>query len=60
MTIRTNFLKCFSVGEVGNTLQPQISVNNVVSNLIDQVSNKAASSVDKEKMLKEYFHRGYT
>ena len=24
-----------------------------------QVSNKAASSVDKEKLLKEYFHRGY-
>ena len=23
------------------------------------VSNKAASSVDKEKLLKEYFHRGY-
>ena len=27
-------------------------------NLI-QVLNKAASSVDKEKLLKEYFHRGY-
>ena len=24
-----------------------------------QVSNKAASSVDKEKLLKKYFHRGY-
>ena len=24
-----------------------------------QVSNKAASSVDKEKLLKTYFHRGY-
>ena len=29
-----------------------------VSNLI-QVSNKSESSVDKEKLLKEYFHRGY-
>ena len=26
---------------------------------LSQVSNKAASSVDKEKLLKEYFHRGY-
>ena len=24
-----------------------------------QVSNKAASSIDKEKLLKKYFHRGY-
>ena len=44
---------------MGNAFQPQISVIKVVSNLIDQVSNKAASSVDKEKLLKEYFHRGY-
>ena len=26
---------------------------------LSQVSNKTASSVDKEKLLKEYFHRGY-
>ena len=26
---------------------------------LSQVSNKAASSADKEKLLKEYFHRGY-
>ena len=26
---------------------------------LSQVSNKAAISVDKEKLLKEYFHRGY-
>ena len=26
---------------------------------LSQVSNKAASSVDKEKLLKQYFHRGY-
>ena len=24
-----------------------------------QVSNREAGSVDKEKLLKEYFHRGY-
>ena len=59
MTIRTNFLKRFAVRVVRNALQPQVSVINVVSNLI-QVSNKAASSVDKEKLLlEEYFHRGY-
>ena len=34
MTIRTNFLKCFAVRAVWNSLQPQISVINVVSNLI--------------------------
>ena len=27
---------------------------------LSQVSNKAASSVDKENLLKEYFHRGYS
>ena len=26
---------------------------------LSQVSNRAASSVDKEKLLKKYFHRGY-
>ena len=26
---------------------------------LSQVSNKAASLVDKEKLLKKYFHRGY-
>ena len=34
VTIQTNFLKCFAVRAVGNALQPQISVFNVVSNLI--------------------------
>ena len=34
VTIRTNFLKCFAVRAVWNALQPQISVINVVSNLI--------------------------
>ena len=34
VTIRTNFLKCFAVRGVWNALQPQISVINVVSNLI--------------------------
>ena len=56
VTIRTNFLKCFAVRGVWNVLQPQISVTNVVSNLIWV---KAASSVDNEKLLKEYFHWGY-
>ena len=63
MTIRTNFLKRFAVRVVRNALQPQVSVINVVSNLVSnfsQVSSKAACSVDKEKLLlKEYFHRGY-
>ena len=27
---------------------------------LSQVSNKAASSVDNEKLLNEYFHRGYS
>ena len=26
---------------------------------LNQVSNKAASSINKEKLLKEYFHLGY-
>ena len=61
MTIRTNFLKCFAVRAVGNALQPQISVTHQCGQQLNlsQVSNKAASSVDKEKLLKEYFHRGY-
>ena len=60
MTIRANFLRCFAVRAVWNALQPQISVINVVMLLnLSQVSNKAASSVDKEKLLKKYFHRGY-
>ena len=45
VTIRTNFLKCFTVRAVGNA---QISVINVVSN-----SAEAASSVDKEKLLRQ-------
>ena len=60
MTIRTNFLKCFAVRAVGNAPQQQISVINVVNNKnLSQISNKAARSVDKEKLLKEYFHLGY-
>ena len=35
VTIRTNFLKCFAVRAVWNALEPQISVINVVSNLIE-------------------------
>ena len=27
---------------------------------LSQLSNRAARSVDKEKLLKEYFHRGYS
>ena len=57
MTIRTNFLKCFAIRAVGNALQPQVSVINVVSKLVK--SGKAASSVDNEKLLKKYFHRGH-
>ena len=34
MTIRTDSLKCFAVRAVGNALQLEISVINVVSNLI--------------------------
>ena len=34
VTIRTNFLKCFAIRGMGNALQPQISVINMVSNLI--------------------------
>ena len=34
VTIRKNFLKFLTVRAVANTLQPQISVTNVVSNLI--------------------------
>ena len=34
VTIRTNFPKCFAVRAVWNALQPQISVINVVNNLI--------------------------
>ena len=59
MTIRTNFLKCFAVRAVGNALQLQVSVINVASNLIESgLANKAASSVDKEKLLKKYFPSG--
>ena len=58
MSSRTNFLKCFAIRAVGNALQPQISVINVVcGNLID--SGKAASSLDNEKLLKKYFYRGH-
>ena len=66
MTIRTNFLKCFVVRAVWNALQPQISFINVVSQepitlgqQLSHFSNEVASSVDKDKPLKKYFHRGY-
>ena len=58
MTIRTNFLKCFAV-------LAQISTANFCHqcgqqlHLLNQVTNKAASSVDREKLLNKYFHRGY-
>ena len=52
MTIRTNFLKCFAVRAVGNALQLQISVINVVSNLIES-GNKAASSVDNPNIFRK-------
>ena len=35
-------------------------LSSMQSATLSQVSNKAASSVDKEKLLKKYFHRGYT
>ena len=57
MTFRTNFLKCFAVRALGNARQPKISVINVVTNNLSQVSNKAASSVDEEKLFKKYFDR---
>ena len=56
MTIRTNFLKCFAVRAVENALQPQISVTHQCGQQLNlsQVSNKAASSVDKEKLLTKF------
>ena len=60
MTIRTNFLKCFAVRAVGNTLQPANFCHQCCQQLnLSQVSNKVTSAVAKEKLLKEYFHRGY-
>ena len=57
MTIRTNFLKCFAI-------RAQISTANFCHQCgqqlnLSQISNKAASSVDREKLLNKYFHRGY-
>ena len=52
MTIRTNFLRYFAVRAVWNALQPQISAINGQHFNLSQVSNKAASSVDKEKLLR--------
>ena len=52
VTIWSNSLKCFAVRAVGNALQQQISVNNVVSKLnLSQLSKKAAFSVYNEKQL---------
>ena len=44
---------------MGNGLQFKNSVVTVVRDLTVRNRTKAASSVDKEKMLKAYFHRGY-
>ena len=62
MNFRTNFLKCIVVRAVWNVLQPQISVINIYGQQLNlsQVSNKVTSSVDKEKLLKKYFHHGYS
>ena len=60
MTIRTNFLKCFAVRTGGSALQAFNVCHQCGQQLnLSQVSSKAASSVDKEKLLKKYFHRGY-
>ena len=48
------FPKMFCSSCSGERRQPQISVIN-----FSQVSNKAASSVDEEKLFKKYFHRAY-
>ena len=48
VTVRTNFVKCFAVRAVGNALQPLIYVISDQQLNLRQVSNKAASSVDKE------------
>ena len=37
----------------------QLNLSIVTNYDLSQVSNKAASSVNKEKQLKEYFYRGY-
>ena len=44
---------------MGNAIQAQISAINVVSDLIASSLSKTASSVDKKKLLNEYFHRRY-
>ena len=44
-------IECPSTANFSHQCGQQLNLN--------QVSNKAASSVDKEKLLKEYFHRGY-
>ena len=60
MTIRTNFLKCFAVRAVGMPFNRKFLSTMWSATNLSQVSNKAASSVDKEKLLlKEYFRRGY-
>ena len=56
---------CSAVRAVGNALLfchqcgQQLNLSIVTNYDLSQVSNKAASSVNKEKLLKEYFHRGY-
>ena len=55
VTIGTNFLKCFAVRAVGNALQPQISVINVVSNFIS-VRSRIRRQV---RLTRKYFHPGY-
>ena len=60
VTIRTNFLKRFCSscgGECPSTANFCHQCGQQVN--LSQVSNKGASSVVKEKLLKEYFHRRY-
>ena len=61
VTIRKNFLTYFAVRAIWNALQPHISIFHQRGQQLNlsQVSNKETSSVDKEKLLKKYFHRGY-
>ena len=60
ITIRTNFVKCFAVRAVGSTLQPQCLSSMWCGQQLNlsQVSNKAASSVDKEKLFEGCIYRG--
>ena len=60
MTIRTNFLKYFAVSWGMECLSTANFCHQCGQQLnLSQVSNKAANSVDKEKLLKKHFQRGY-